>query len=51
LGEELHSQYLLTYRPSNQEEAGYHKIVVDVVSPDLKIRARNGYYWAGKNIR
>ena len=51
LGEELHSQYVLTYRPTNQEEAGYHKIVVDVLNPDLKIRARNGYYWAGKNIR
>jgi VWFA-related protein len=51
LGEELHSQYLLTYRPTNQEEAGYHKIVVDVLNPDVKVRARNGYYWAGKNIR
>jgi VWFA-related protein len=51
LGEELHSQYLLTYRPTNQEEAGYHKIVVDVLNPDVKIRARNGYFWGGKNIR
>ena len=51
LGEELHSQYLLTYRPTNQEEAGYHKIVVDVLNSNVKIRARNGYYWAGKNIR
>lgn len=51
LGQELHSQYLLTYRPTNSDEAGYHKIVVEVLKPDLKIRARNGYYWAGKNIR
>jgi VWFA-related protein len=47
LGEELHSQYLLTYIPNNQEEAGYHNIVVQVFKPDMKIRARDGYYWAG----
>jgi VWFA-related protein len=47
LGEELHSQYLLTYIPNNQEEAGYHNIVVQVLKPDMKIRARDGYYWAG----
>jgi VWFA-related protein len=47
LGEELHSQYLLTYVPNNQSEAGYHNIVVQVLRPDMKIRARDGYYWAG----
>jgi VWFA-related protein len=50
LGEELHSQYLLTYTPdtATQGEAGYHNIVVQVLKPDLKVRARDGYYWAGK---
>ena len=47
LGEELHSQYLLTYVPNNQSEAGYHTSVVQVLRPDMKIRARDGYYWAG----
>jgi VWFA-related protein len=47
LGEELHSQYLLTYVPNNQIEAGYHNIVVQVLRPEMKIRARDGYYWAG----
>jgi VWFA-related protein len=47
LGEELHSQYLLTYKPNNPEEAGYHNIVVQVLKPDMKVRARDGYYWAG----
>ena len=49
LGEELHSQYLLTYIPDKdvQSEAGYHNIVVQVLKPDMKIRARDGYYWAG----
>jgi VWFA-related protein len=49
LGEELHSQYLLTYSPTpaTLEEAGYHDIRVQVLKPDMKIRARDGYYWAG----
>ncbi len=47
IGDELHSQYLLTYKPSNQDEAGYHDIVVQVLKPGLFIRARDGYYWAG----
>jgi VWFA-related protein len=47
LGTELHSQYLLTYVPNNQDEAGYHNIVVQVLRPEMKIRARDGYYWAG----
>jgi VWFA-related protein len=49
LGEELHSQYLLTYRPTNPDEAGYHDIKVQVLKPGLRIRARDGYYWAGNN--
>jgi hypothetical protein len=47
LGEELHSQYLLTYSPNNQDEGGYHNIVIQVLKPDMKIRARDGYYLAG----
>lgn len=47
LGEELHSQYLLTYTPNNQEEGGYHNIVVQVLKPDLIVRGRDGYYIAG----
>ncbi|MEQ1946699.1 MAG: VWA domain-containing protein [Bryobacteraceae bacterium] len=47
LGEELHSQYLLTYTPNNQDEPGYHNIVVKVNKPDMKVRTRDGYYLAG----
>ena len=47
LGSELHSQYLLTYTPNNQEEAGFHHIIVQVLKPGLKVRARDGYYIAG----
>ena len=47
IGAELHSQYLLTYSPNNQEVPGFHTIVVQVAKPDLKIRTRDGYYLAG----
>jgi VWFA-related protein len=48
IGEELHSQYLLTYRPNNRSEAGFHEIVVQIALQDLKVRTRNGYWYAGK---
>jgi VWFA-related protein len=48
IGEELHSQYLLSYTPTNQDEAGFHTINVVVKGrPGLKIRTRPGYYIAG----
>jgi VWFA-related protein len=48
LGDELHSQYLLTYRPDNLDEGGYHHIVVQVMKPDLTVRTRDGYWMAAK---
>jgi len=48
IGDELHSQYLLTYSPNNQDEAGFHEIQVIVDKPDLKVRTRNGYWLAAK---
>lgn len=48
IGEELHSQYLLTYSPNNQNEAGFHQIVVEVKKPALQVRTRDGYWLAGK---
>jgi VWFA-related protein len=48
LGTELHSQYLLTYAPNNQEEGGFHHIVVQVMKEGLKIRTRDGYWVAAK---
>ncbi len=48
LGEELHSQYLLSYSPTNMEEPGFHTIDVRVKGrPSLKIRSRPGYWIAG----
>ncbi len=47
VGDELHSQYLITYSPSNKLEGGYHEITVTVEGrPDLKARTRPGYWLA-----
>jgi len=47
LGSEIHSQYVVTYNPSNKEEGGWHDIKVTLPGrPDLKIRARPGYWMA-----
>lgn len=50
VGEELHSQYLLTYSPSSevQKEGGWHKIQVKVNRPGLEVRTRAGYWAAAK---
>jgi VWFA-related protein len=49
IGGELHSQYTLSYMPTDTDATGYHKIRVSVIRKDgnnLKIRARPGYYLA-----
>ena len=52
IGEELHSQYLLSYRPNNKMDAGWHDIRVEVVDRtgrarnDVKIDSRPGYWMA-----
>lgn len=47
LSQQLHSQYLITYRPSNAGESGYHTIAVSVDRTSLDCRTRPGYYLAG----
>ena len=47
IGEEIHSQYLLSYAPSSKE-GGFHHIRVEVLGrPNLTIRTRPGYWIAG----
>jgi VWFA-related protein len=49
IGGELHSQYTLSYTPTDANALGYHEIKVSVVRGDgknLKIRTRPGYYLA-----
>ncbi len=48
IGQELHNQYILTYVPNDQSEAGYHTIKVIVNKPELKVFTREGYWLAGK---
>jgi len=50
IGDELHSQYLLSYAPAKetQAEGGFHHIVVEVLKPGLAVRAREGYWAAAK---
>ena len=48
VGDELHSEYTITYTPNNREEGGFHTINVAVVGrPDVKrVQARPGYWIA-----
>lgn len=49
IGGELHSQYTISYTPTDPNVNGYHEIKVSVLRNDaknLKIRARPGYYLA-----
>lgn len=48
LSDDLHSQYLLSYAPSNLDEGGFHEIRVLVKGSDLRVRTRPGYWIAGK---
>jgi VWFA-related protein len=49
IGTELHSQYLITYAPSNKEEGGFHEIVVSVANhPEWQARTRPGYWVAAQ---
>lgn len=49
IGERLHSQYIISYSPSNKDEGGYHEIKVEILNrPDLKARARHGYWIAAR---
>lgn len=50
IGEELHSQYLLTFRPTNPK-GGYHPITVTVnAAANLKISTRTGYWIAQRGV-
>lgn len=46
IGEELHNQYVLTYRPNNLDTNGFHTIQVALARRDLEPRHRPGYVLA-----
>jgi VWFA-related protein len=45
---EIHSQYELAYVPDTLDQTGFHRIEVRVAKPDIKIRARAGYFYEGQ---
>jgi VWFA-related protein len=50
IGEQLHSEYLISYSPSNKLEGGFHEIKVWVNSPMARrIQVRPGYWMAPDN--
>jgi len=44
IGQDLHNQYMISYRPSNREEEGFHRIEIRVSREDVRTRHRPGYY-------
>jgi VWFA-related protein len=44
IGGELHTQYNLSYQPTDGAVSGYHDISITVANSKLQIRARPGYY-------
>lgn len=44
IGQDLHNQYLVSYRPSNRDRPGFHRIEINVRRPGVSVRTRPGYY-------
>src|SRR3989338_4735298 len=44
IGQDLYSQYLITYQPSNRDQNGYHRIEIRVARPGASVRHRPGYF-------
>jgi VWFA-related protein len=48
ISQDIHSQYLLSYKPSNAGEGGYHTILVTIDrEPTYMCRTRPGYWLGG----
>jgi len=47
ISQEIRSEYLVSYRPTNMEEGGFHEITVTLERPDLIPKTRPGYWVAG----
>jgi VWFA-related protein len=51
IGDELHSQYLITYTPNNMNEGGFHKISVEVIGRDYRCETRPGYFMSSVFVK
>ena len=49
IGGELHSQYSISYAPTDGNDLGYHEIKVQVNRKGLRVRTRPGYYVDASN--
>jgi len=47
ISQEIRSQYLITYRPNNSGEPGFHSIGVTVDNPNYIAKTRPGYWLGG----
>jgi VWFA-related protein len=45
VGSEVHSQYEIAYKPTTLAQSGFHHIEVEVEEPNLRVRARDGYFY------
>jgi len=51
ISQDVHSQYLVSYAPSNRDEGGYHTIMVSIDrEPGYICRTRPGY-WTGGGVQ
>ena len=49
IAEQLHSEYVISYRPNNMLEGGFHQISVSIDSPLAKrYQTRPGYWLAAR---
>ncbi len=47
ISQEIRSQYLISYRPNNSEDSGFHQLSVTVENPGYVAKTRPGYWLAG----
>jgi VWFA-related protein len=47
IGQEIRSQYLISYRPNNENEPGFHAISVTLDNPKYIAKTRPGYWLGG----
>ncbi len=51
IGEDLRSQYLLSYEPNNLNAQGiYHRVEVEVPYSNAKVRAKPGYFYGPRPV-
>lgn len=47
ISQEIRSQYLISYRPNNEDEPGFHPIAVRMDNPNYIAQTRPGYWLGG----